>query len=124
MVPLVIEPFGIITVLLSPVLSWVENIKISSNELAQALDEPLQEIIQTIKTVLRETPPELSADIMDKGMVVSGGGALLGNIDQRISQAIGVPCFVAEDPLLCVAKGAGVVLDNLDIYKQSIAVKR
>ncbi|MBI2098344.1 MAG: rod shape-determining protein [Candidatus Wildermuthbacteria bacterium] len=101
-----------------------KNIKISSNELAVAIQEPLDETIATIKTVLRETPPELSADIMDKGMILSGGGALLRNIDQRISQAIGVPCFVADDPLTCVARGAGVVLDSLDIFKQSIMSKR
>ena len=101
-----------------------KNIKISSNELAVAIQEPLDETIATIKAVLRETPPELSADIMDKGMILSGGGALLRNIDQRISQAIGVPCFVADDPLTCVARGAGVVLDSLDIFKQSIMSKR
>ncbi|MFH1584728.1 MAG: rod shape-determining protein [Patescibacteria group bacterium] len=100
------------------------TVKISSNEVAQAISEPLGEIVQVVKTLLRETPPELSADIMDKGMVLSGGGALLRNIDQLISQAIGVPCFVAEDPLSCVARGAGIVLDNLDVYKQSIMRKR
>ena len=84
----------------------------------------LGEIIQTIKLVLRETPPELSADIMDKGMVLSGGGALLRNIDELISQSTGVPCFVAEDPLLCVAKGTGVVLENLDAYKKTVMSKK
>jgi rod shape-determining protein MreB and related proteins len=101
-----------------------KNIKISSNEIAQATQEPIDEILFTIKAVLRETPPELSADIMDKGMILAGGGALLRNIDQRISQAIGVPCFVADDPLTCVARGAGVVLDSLDIFKQSIMSKK
>ncbi|HZX50259.1 MAG TPA: rod shape-determining protein [Candidatus Paceibacterota bacterium] len=101
-----------------------KNIKISSNEIAQAVQEPIDEIIYTIKTVLRETPPELSADIMDKGMIIAGGGALLRNIDQRISQAIGVPCFVADDPLTCVARGTGIVLDTLDIYKKSIMSKK
>ena len=101
-----------------------KNIKISSNELAVATQEPIEEIIFTIKAVLRETPPELSADIMDKGMILAGGGALLRNIDQRISQATGVPCFVVDDPLTCVARGAGVVLDSLDIFKRSIMSKR
>ncbi len=101
-----------------------QNIKMSSNEISEAISDKLEEIIQIVKTVLRDTPPELSADIMDKGMVISGGGALLGNIDERISQATGVPCFLAEDPLLCVAKGTGVVLDNLDAYKKSIMTKR
>ncbi|MDP2641409.1 MAG: rod shape-determining protein [Candidatus Yanofskybacteria bacterium] len=105
-------------------LGLPKHITISSNEVAQAISEPLGDIMQTIKVVLRDTPPELSADIMDKGMVISGGGALLKNIDQLISQSIGVPCFVAEDPLFCVARGAGVVLDNLEVYKQSIMMKK
>ena len=101
-----------------------KNIKITSNEISEAISERLTEIIQTVKAVLRETPPELSADIMDKGMIISGGGALLSNIDELIAQATGVPCFVAQDPLLCVAKGTGVVLDNLEVYKESIMIKK
>ncbi len=100
------------------------NIKISSNEVAEAIQEPLSEIIKVVKAVLRDTPPELSADIMDKGMVLSGGGALLRNIDELIAQSTGVPCFIAEDPLSCVAKGTGVVLENLEIYKKSIMSKK
>jgi rod shape-determining protein MreB len=106
------------------VLGLPKNIKVSSNEVCGALSESLSEIIQVIKQVLRDTPPELSADIMDKGMIISGGGALLRNIDELISQAIGIPCFIAEDPLLCVAKGTGVVLENLEDYKKSIMSKR
>ncbi|MEK7510169.1 MAG: rod shape-determining protein [Patescibacteria group bacterium] len=101
-----------------------KNIKVSSNEIAQAIAEPLEEIILSIKTLLRDTPPELSADIMDKGMVLTGGGALLRSIDQLIAQSIGVPCFIADDPLACVARGTGVVLDSLEIYKQSIMSKK
>jgi len=100
------------------------NIKISSNEVAEAIYDPLSEIIEVVKAVLRDTPPELSADIMDKGMVLSGGGALLRNIDELIAQSTGVPCFIAEDSLLCVAKGTGVVLENLEIYKKSIMSKK
>jgi len=100
------------------------TIKISSNEVAEAISETLVEIIQVIKQVLRDTPPELSADIMDKGMILSGGGALLRNMDELIAQSTGVPCFIAEEPLLCVAKGTGIVLENLDIYKKSIMSKR
>ncbi len=106
------------------ILGLPRNIKISSNEVAGAIAEPLGEIIQVIKQVLRDTPPELSADIMDKGMILSGGGALLRNIDELISQSTGIPCFIAEDPLLCVAKGTGVVLENLEVYKKSIMSKR
>ncbi|MBM3250778.1 MAG: rod shape-determining protein [Candidatus Nealsonbacteria bacterium] len=101
-----------------------QNIKVSSNEVSSAISDRLGEIVRVVKMVLRDTPPELSADIMDKGMVLSGGGSLLKNIDELIAQATGVPCFVAEDPLLCVAKGTGVVIENLDIYKKSIMSKK
>lgn len=101
-----------------------QNIKVRSNEVCEAISERLGDIVQMVKVVLRDTPPELSADIMDKGMVISGGGALLRNIDELIAQITGVPCFIAEDPLLCVAKGTGVVLDNLDVYKKSIMSKK
>ncbi|MFA5767394.1 MAG: rod shape-determining protein [Candidatus Paceibacterota bacterium] len=106
------------------ILGLPKTIKISSNEVCGAISESLSDIIQVIKQVLRDTPPELSADIMDKGMVISGGGALLRNIDELVSQAIGIPCFIAEDPLLCVAKGTGVALENLETYKKSIMSKR
>jgi rod shape-determining protein MreB len=101
-----------------------KTIKISSNEVCEAISESLAEIIQCVKNVLRETPPELSADIMNKGMVVAGGGACLRNIASLLSQATGVPCFVAEESLNCVAKGTGAVLDNLDLYKKSIMAKK
>lgn len=96
------------------------TITVTSNEVYEATASTMEEIVQVIKQVLRETPPELSADIMDKGMVIAGGGALLRNIDVLITEKTGVPSFVAEDALLAVAKGTGVVLDNLDIYKKSI----
>jgi rod shape-determining protein MreB len=101
-----------------------KNIKIFSNETAEALSEPLSEIIKAVKSVLWNTPPELAADIMDKGMVLTGGGALLNNIDKLISKSTGVPCFVADDPLTCVAKGTGVMLENIDVYKRSIMSKK
>ncbi len=101
-----------------------KTIKISSNEICGAISEPLSEIVKCVKNVLRETPPELSADIMDKGMVVAGGGACLRNIASLLSQETGVPCFLAEESLNCVAKGTGAVLDNLDLYKKSIMAKK
>ncbi len=101
-----------------------QNIKISSNEVCEAISDRLDEIVQIVKAVLRDTPPELSADIMDKGMIISGGGALLRNIDELIARSTGVPCFLAENPLLCVAKGTGVVLENLNAYKKSIMTKK
>ena len=106
------------------VLGLPRNITVSSNEVAEAISEVLREIIQAIKTVLRNTPPELSADIMEKGMILSGGGALLRNISERISNETGVPCILADEPMLCVARGTGVILDNLDLYKASIMTKK
>ncbi len=99
-------------------------VKVSSNNVAVAAAEVLKEIVQSVKSVLRETPPELSADIMDKGMVLAGGGAQLRNLDVLISQSTGVPCFVAEDSILCVAKGTGAVLENLDVYKKSVMSRK
>jgi rod shape-determining protein MreB and related proteins len=101
-----------------------KTIKISSNEVTEAMQDELREIINAIKKVLQETPPELAADIMDKGMVLSGGGALLRNMDQLISKTIGVPCYVADEPLFCVAKGTGIALENLDLYKKTIMVTK
>jgi rod shape-determining protein MreB len=99
-------------------------IKVTSNEVCEAISGVLEEIVQAIKAVLRATPPELAADVMDKGMVASGGGALLRNIDQLIAKTTGVPCFIADEPLFCVAKGTGVVLENLEVYKKSIMTKK
>jgi rod shape-determining protein MreB len=100
------------------------SIKVSSNEVCEAVRDVLEEIISAIKTVLRNTPPELASDIMDKGMVLSGGGGLLRNLDQLIAKATGVPCFLADEAFFCVAKGTGVVLENLDVYKRSVMSKR
>jgi len=99
-------------------------VEVKSNEITEAISEQLREIIKTSKTVLRSTPPELIADIMDKGMVLSGGGALLKNLDNLITKATGVSCRIAKEPLLCVAKGTGMALENLDIYKRSIMSKK
>ncbi|MEI7750212.1 MAG: rod shape-determining protein [Candidatus Moraniibacteriota bacterium] len=96
------------------------TVSISSNEVTEAVQDELREIINVVKQVLQETPPELSADIMDKGMVLSGGTSQLRFLDQLISKTIGVPCYVADDPAFCVARGTGIVLENLDAYKRSI----
>lgn len=100
------------------------TIEIRSNEITEAISDQLFEIVRAVKTVLHDTPPELSADVIDKGMVMSGGTSLLRNLDELLTQATGVPAYVAEDPLLCVAKGAGIALDNLEAYKRSILSKR
>jgi len=101
-----------------------KTVRISSNEVTEALQDELREVINAIKKVFQETPPELAADIMDKGMVLSGGGALLRNLDQLITKTIGVPCYVADDPLFCVIKGTGISLDNLDLYKRTIMLSK
>jgi len=101
-----------------------KTIKISSNEVTEALQDELREVINAIKKVFQETPPELAADIMDKGMILSGGGALLRNLDQLITKTIGVPCYVADDPLFCVIKGIGIALDNLEVYKRTITLAK
>ncbi len=101
-----------------------KNVRISSNEISEAIQDELREIINAIKKVLQETPPELASDIMDKGMVVSGGGAMLKHIDQLITKTVGVPCYQADDPLFCVIKGIGVALDNLEVYKRTIMLTK
>ncbi len=100
------------------------TIEIGSNEITEALTEHLREIVQIVKNVLEVTPPELCSDIMDKGIMISGGGALLKNIAVLINRITGVPAFIADDPLFCVARGTGVVLQNLDAYKRNVVAKR
>lgn len=97
-----------------------KTVTISTNEVVEAITEELKEMVKAVKVVLQDTPPELASDIIDKGMIMTGGTALLRNLDHYISAAVGVPCYVAEEPLLCVAKGTGVALDHLDSYKKSI----
>jgi rod shape-determining protein MreB len=101
-----------------------KNIKIFSNEVCEAISDTLSEIIQAIKITLRETPPELSADIMNKGMVLTGGGSLLGNLPALIEKSVGIPVILADDPMLCVAKGTGIILENLDVYKKVLMAKK
>jgi len=100
------------------------NITIKTNEVTESMADNLRSIVQTVKTVLRETPPELCADVMNKGMILSGGGALLSNMDVLLTEATGVPAYIADDSLLCVAKGTGVALENLEVYKRSIMSKK
>ncbi len=95
-------------------------IMVSSDDTTEALQHELGVLIDAIKEVLYNTPPELSADVMDKGIIMSGGSSMLRNLDELVAQATGVPTYLAEEPLLCVAKGTGIALDNLDSYKRSI----
>lgn len=93
---------------------------INSDDVTDAIQHELQGMIEAIKDVLHNTPPELSADVMEKGMVISGGSAQLRNLDKLFSEATGVPAFIANDPQLCVARGTGIALENLESYKRSI----
>lgn len=95
-------------------------IEVTSDDVTEAIQPLLEGIITTLKEVLNETPPELSADVMDKGIVISGGSAQLRNLDRLIAEATGVPTYLAEDPQLCVAKGTGLALENLESYKRSL----
>ena len=87
---------------------------ISSNEILEALTEPLNSIVSSVKTALEQTPPELAADIAEKGMVLTGGGALLRDIDRLLMEETGLPVIIAEDPLTCVVRGSGKALENVD----------
>lgn len=91
-----------------------KTISISASEVQEALEDPVTSIVAAAKSVLERTPPELSADIIDRGVILTGGGALLSGLDELLSQQLRVPVLVAEDPMHCVVKGTGIMLNNLD----------
>ncbi|MFH0819551.1 MAG: rod shape-determining protein [bacterium] len=97
-----------------------KTVMVTSDDMTEAIQEELNGIIVAVKSVLQKTPPELSADVIDKGMILSGGSSQLRNIDKLLTRAIGVQAFVADEPMLCVAKGTGIALENLELYKRSI----
>jgi rod shape-determining protein MreB len=101
-----------------------KTIEVKSNEITEAIQDELREIVNAVKKVLQETPPELAADIMDQGMVLSGGTARLKHLDQLMMKTIGVPCVIAEEPEYCVVRGTGIILANLDVYKRTLALGR
>lgn len=101
-----------------------KDIAMNSNEIAEALSSYLIEIAGSVQEVFNTTPPELVADIMGKGIVLSGGSAQLQYLPEFFERYLGVPAFLAEDPLFCVAKGTGLVLDHLETYKQTLLNKR
>lgn len=98
-------------------------IEITSQEITKAMMPILRQIVATVKAVLEETPPELAADIIDKGIVMAGGTSKLRNLDKLLTRETGVPCHVAEDPMLCVVKGTGIAIENIELYKKSITRK-
>jgi len=93
---------------------------LTERQIAESLMEPVEQIIDAIKVALECTPPELSSDIVERGIVLSGGGALLKNLDYVVRQATGLPVFVAEDPLLCVVNGCGKVLENTKMFRATL----
>jgi rod shape-determining protein MreB len=101
-----------------------KDVTISSNEIAEALNPLLVEIAAAIQAVFNETPPELVADIMEKGIILSGGSVQLHHLPAFLEHFLGVPAYVAEDPLFCVAKGTGLILNHLDTYKRTLLNKR
>ncbi|MBC3516679.1 rod shape-determining protein [Neobittarella massiliensis] len=98
-----------------------KNISLSAKEVREALRLPLQEVVDAIKTTLERTPPELSSDIIDHGITLTGGGALLRGLDELISGETGMPVHIAENPLDCVAEGTGKVLENINVLKEVLS---
>jgi rod shape-determining protein MreB len=100
------------------------TVAVTSTEVTEAIHPVLMQIIGTVKGVLEDTPPELAADIIDKGIVMSGGTSLLRNFDRLITEETGVPCHVADDAIFCVVRGTGVVMENIELWKRSVITKR
>ncbi|MDQ3879527.1 MAG: rod shape-determining protein [Chloroflexota bacterium] len=96
------------------------TIPISSHEINEAIESPLQQIISAVRSVLEGTPPELASDIIDRGMVMTGGGSLLRNLDRLLTQVTGIPCHVAENALNSVAVGTGLALEHLNLFRKSL----
>ena len=97
------------------------TLTVTSDEIREALSEPINAIVEAVKVTLERTPPELAADIVDRGIVLAGGGALLKNLDVLLREETGLPVFLAEDPLTAVVIGAGKALEELDILRQVTA---
>ena len=95
-----------------------QAIVVGSNEMIDALEEPLQAILESVRTMFEKTPPELASDVAENGICLTGGGALLYGIDKFISEHTKVPCYIAEDPISCVAIGTGKVLENIDSFSR------
>ncbi len=99
------------------------RIEVSSSEITEAIQGPLSSMVTAVRRVLEKTPPELVSDVIDKGMVLSGGTSLLRNIDKYLTKETGVAAHRADDALFCVAKGAGIAIENMDTFKKSILTR-
>lgn len=95
------------------------TISVTSTDICQAIQDPLQSIVGAVRSVLERTPPELASDVVDRGIVLTGGTGLLRHLDRLVTQEIGIPCYLAENPMECVAMGAGIALDHLDLIKRA-----
>ncbi len=98
--------------------------EIKTNEMVKAISKELRDMVKAIKDVLQDTPPELAADIIDQGIIMTGGSSMLRNLPELVFRRTGVKAQLADEPLLCVAKGTGIALDHLDVYKKTIMSKR
>lgn len=101
-----------------------KNVTITSTEVQEAMEESIGDIIDVIKSTLEKTPPELASDIMEKGIILAGGGALIENIDKLVSEKTGMPVFIAETPLDCVVKGTGKTIEDLEKLKTALITAR
>jgi len=99
------------------------TVVVTSEEITQAIKTPLSQIVGAVKAVLEDTPPELAADIIDKGITMSGGTSMLKNLDKYITQETGVPAHLSDEPLLSVVRGTGLVLENLELWKRSVTTR-
>jgi rod shape-determining protein MreB len=106
------------------VLGLPRTVEIKTNEITKAISKELREMVKAVKDVLQETPPELSSDIIDRGIIMTGGSSMLRHLPELVFRRTGVKAVLAEDALYCVAKGTGVALEHLDVYKKSIIAKR
>jgi len=95
-----------------------KNLLINANQICEALSEPVANIVDAVRNTLERTPPELASDIMDRGIVMTGGSSLLRNLDRLLSKETGMPVYVSDDALSCVALGTGIAVENVDIYKK------
>ena len=100
------------------------DLLVNSNEIAEAINPHLIDIINAVRSVFNVTPPELAADIMEKGIILSGGSAQLRDLEEFFKRSLGVAAYVAEDPFFCVAKGTAIILNHLDVYKRTLLNKR
>ena len=112
------------TAIVTPETDTSMTITIQAKEIREALGEPIYKIVDAVKATLEKTPPELAADVMDHGIMMTGGGALLKNLDQLLAHETGMPVLVAEDPLSCVGEGTGKSLENIELLKRVVMTSK